>query len=55
MTSVSIGEHIYYHGSTEEVDINTTVAYWVTHPPKYTEDVGSNPGTGRYIVARMNT
>ena len=31
------------------------MAEWVTHSPRNTEDVGSNPGMGRYIVARMTT
>ena len=31
------------------------MAQWVTHSPRNTEDVVSNPGEGRYIVARMTT
>ena len=27
----------------------------VTHSPRNSEDMGSNPGTGRYIVAGMTT
>ena len=34
---------------------SATVAYWVAHSPNNTEEVGSIPGTGRYIVARMTT
>ena len=26
-----------------------------THPPRITDDLGSNPGTGRYIVAQMTS
>ena len=33
----------------------TTVAWWVTHSARNTEDMGSIPGTGRYVVARMTT
>ena len=29
------------------------MAQWVTYSPRSREDVGSNPATGRYIVARM--
>ena len=36
------------------LSISSTVAYWVTHSPWNTEDVGSIPGTGRHIVAWMN-
>ena len=32
-----------------------TVAYWVPHSSRNTEDKGSNPGTGKYIVAQMTT
>ena len=32
-----------------------TVAQRVTHLSRNSEDVGSIPGTGRYIVARMTT
>ena len=32
-----------------------TVTYWVTHSPRNTDNVGSIPGTGRYIVSRMTT
>ena len=28
---------------------------WVTYSPSNTEDVGSSPGTSRYIVGRMTT
>ena len=31
------------------------MALWVTHSPRNTEDVGSNPGIGRSIVARTTT
>ena len=30
---------------------SATVAQWGAHSPRNTEDVGSNPGTGKYIVA----
>ena len=26
------------------------MAFWVTHSPRNTEDVGSNPGTGSYMM-----
>ena len=35
--------------------LSATVAEWVTSKPRNTEDMGSNSGTGRYIVARMTT
>ena len=35
--------------------LSATVAYRVTHLSRNSEDVGSIPGTGRYIVARMTT
>ena len=31
------------------------MAEWVRHLLRNTEDVGSNPDTGRYIVAQMTT
>ena len=34
---------------------NATVAKRVTHLSSNSEDVGSIPGTGRYIVTRMTT
>ena len=36
-------------------ELSATVAYQVAHLSKKLEDVGSNPGTGRYIVAPMTT
>ena len=33
--------------------ISATVSWWVTHSPRKTEDVCSNSGIGRHIVARM--
>ena len=35
------------------VILSGTVAWWVRHLPRTTEDVGSIPGTGRYIVAQV--
>ena len=37
------------------MDSSATVAQWVAHSLCNTVDPGSNPGTGRYIVARMTT
>ena len=43
-------------GSTKiPLNFETTVALWITNSPRNTEDVGSIPSTGRYIVARMTT
>ena len=35
--------------------LSATVAKWVTHSLRNTEDVGLIPGTDKYIVARMAT
>ena len=35
--------------------LSATVAQGVIHSPRNTEEVGSNPDPGRYIVARMTT
>ena len=34
---------------------SATVAWWITYSPRNTEEVGSNPGTARYIVAQRIT
>ena len=38
-----------------KMSCSTTVVQRVTHLPSNTQDVGSNPGTARYIVGRMTT
>ena len=35
--------------------LSATVAQQVTQSPRNTEDVGSNPGTGRHTLAQMTT
>ena len=35
--------------------LSATMALWVKHSPRNTDDLGSVPGTGGYMVARMTT
>ena len=35
--------------------LSATLTQWVAHLPWNMEDVGSNPGTGRYIVSGVTT
>ena len=40
----------------KSVHVSRDIPRWrITHSPRNTEDVGSIPGTDRYIVARMTT
>ena len=47
-------KRIFYHNLATKSS-SATVAQWVTHLSKNSEDVGSNPSIGKYIVARMTT
>ena len=53
-TSVT-GPALIKGDATIDLCIEWSVAERVTHLSRNSEDVGSNPGTGRYIVARMTT